>query len=333
VVSHTVPTIADLHRDPREVATALPTWQRGDAAEAVAETLAVSARTVFTRAYTAWIWTGAGPGGRPGWVLPIPATDTERFAPHGSMTVLTRCLRAARECGAHPAGIRLLDWDGFTALDLPGADAALAELALADAHPPPGRIALARLPESVEVDGPPLDLEATPGDGRGGLVTVARAMRTHPVPIALALLDQGWGLEEDDYPQDVVELLRHRGLEGPPLVPRAASLAIGDDPCPRRRHARRVLRRLLHKRKIGPQYHTEFDHVARGAPPEDRADALQIGEALIRAGLLGEKPSVGQRHVYLRREALPRIHALIDRGETTDPVLAAEWTAPAPGDT
>jgi hypothetical protein len=91
-----------------------------------------------------------------------------------------------------------------------------------------------------------------------------------------------------------------------------------------------VLRRLLHKGKIGSQYHTEFDHLARGAPQEDRADALHIGEALIRAGLLGEKPSVGQRHVFLRRDALPAIHALIDRGETSDRHLAAEWTAPTP---
>ena len=43
-----------------------------------------------------------------------------------------------------------------------------------------------------------------------------------------------------------------------------------------------------------------------------------------------EKPSVGQRHVFLRREALPAIHALIDRGETTDPALATRWTAAAP---
>ena len=57
-----------------------------------------------------------------------------------------------------------------------------------------------------------------------------------------------------------------------------------------------------------------------------------MAEALLRAGLLGEKPSVGQRHIYLRREALPAIHALIERGETHDPVLAAFWTAPAPGE-
>jgi hypothetical protein len=84
--------------------------------------------------------------------------------------------------------------------------------------------------------------------------------------------------------------------------------------------------------KVGSQYHTEFDHLYRGAASENRRDALEIGEALVRAGLLGEKPNMGQRHVYLRREALPDIHALIDRGETRDRVLTDEWTAPAPAD-
>src|SRR5207253_11198268 len=108
--------------------------------------------------------------------------------------------------------------------------------------------------------------------------------------------------------------------------------AIEDDPCPRRRHARKVLQRLLRMGKVGSQYHTEFDHLYRGAAPEDRREALEVGEALLRAGLLGEKPSVGQRHVFLRREALPEIHALIDRGHTANPGLAARWTAPAPED-
>ena len=56
-----------------------------------------------------------------------------------------------------------------------------------------------------------------------------------------------------------------------------------------------------------------------------------MGEALIRAGMLLEKPSVGQRHISLNVRALPQIHALIERGETDDPQLAEMWTAPAPG--
>lgn len=324
------PSIADLHRDPATVAARLVAWQRGDVEEAVSQALTVSASSTFTRAYTAWIWTGTGPNGEPAWVLPVLTSSTEQFSPRGTMTVLTRCLRAAGHAGASPATIGLVDWNGFTALLLPGLEPLLAAVALAEAHPAPARCAVASL-DGTPIDGPPLEFAplATPTTG-GGLVAIGRATRVHPVPIALALLEQGWALEEAAYPADVIDLLRHRGFNGPAERAAEPSFAIEDDACPRRRHARRVLRRLLHKRKIGSQYHTEFDHLARGAPQEDRADALQIGEALIRAGLLGEKPSVGQRHVFLRREALPAIHSLIDRGETTDPHLAAQWTAAAP---
>ncbi len=331
VVTTTAPTIADLHRDPVEVAARLVAWQRGDVEEAVSQTLAVSARSTFTRAYTAWIWTGIGPDTEPAWLLPIPVTGTERFAPRGTMSVLTRCLRAAVAAGARIEDIRFVDWNGFTALLLPGLEPLLATVALSDAHPGPARVATPELP-GVPIDGPPLELTPLPAATTGGgLVAMAHLTRVHPVPLALALLDQGWGLEEAAYPADVVDLLRHRGFQGPEPPRAGPSFAIEDDPCPRRRHARRVLRRLMHKRKVGAQYHTEFDHLARGAPPEARADALHVGEALLRAGLLGEKPSVGQRHVYLRREALPAIHALINRGESADATLAALWTAPAPG--
>ena len=66
--------------------------------------------------------------------------------------------------------------------------------------------------------------------------------------------------------------------------------------------------------KVGTNYHTAVDHLYRGVSADQRHDAMEVGEALIRAGLLGEKPSVGQRHVYLRRDALAQIHALIERG-------------------
>ena len=326
------PTVSDLHRQPAEVAARLVAGQRGDIEEAVSQTLAVSARSTFTRAYTAWIWVGTSPGGAPAWVLPILTSATEQFTPRGSMSVLTRSLRAAVDAGARVGEIGVVDWNGFTSLLLPGLEPLLAPVALGEAHPAPARFALAPL-DGVSIDGPALDLAPlTPTTTGGGLVAIGHATRVHPVPLALALLEQGWGLEESAYPAHLVDLLRHRGFVGPAVRPQGPSLAIEDDPCPRRRHARRVLRRLLHKGKIGAQYHTEFDHLARGAPQEDRADALHVGEALVRAGLLGEKPSVGQRHVYLRREALPAIHALIDRGDTADPVLAAIWTAPEPSE-
>jgi hypothetical protein len=87
-----------------------------------------------------------------------------------------------------------------------------------------------------------------------------------------------------------------------------------DDPDPARRIARRILQRLDGMGKWGG-YHTEFSHLARGFAPADRALAAQIGEQLLKAGLLAEKPSVGQRHVFLNPRRAADIHAAIERGE------------------
>ena len=87
-----------------------------------------------------------------------------------------------------------------------------------------------------------------------------------------------------------------------------------DDPDPARRVARRILQRLNGMGKWGG-YHTEFSHLARGFAPADRALAAQVGEQLLKAGLLAEKPSVGQRHVFLDPRRAADIHAVIDRGE------------------
>jgi hypothetical protein len=87
-----------------------------------------------------------------------------------------------------------------------------------------------------------------------------------------------------------------------------------DDPDPARRVARRILQRLNGMGKWGG-YHTEFAHLARGFAGNDRALAEQVGEVLLGAGLLAEKPSVGQRHVFLNPRRAREIHALIERGE------------------
>ena len=86
-----------------------------------------------------------------------------------------------------------------------------------------------------------------------------------------------------------------------------------DDPQPARRIARRILQRLNGMGKWGG-YHTDFRHLARGFAGNERALADDVGEALIAAGLLAEKPSVGQRHVFLNPRRAADIHALIDRG-------------------
>jgi hypothetical protein len=86
-----------------------------------------------------------------------------------------------------------------------------------------------------------------------------------------------------------------------------------EDPDPALRAARRILQRLRGMGKWGG-YHTEFTHLAKGFPGHERALALEVGEALLRAGLLAEKRSVGQRHVYLEPGRAADIHALVDRG-------------------
>jgi hypothetical protein len=99
-----------------------------------------------------------------------------------------------------------------------------------------------------------------------------------------------------------------------------ADRAAHDDPSPERRATRRILRRLDGMGKYGG-YHTEFSHLARGFPGHERALALEAGEALLRAGILAEKPSVGQRHVSLVAARTEEIRRLIDGGDADDPEL------------
>jgi hypothetical protein len=87
-----------------------------------------------------------------------------------------------------------------------------------------------------------------------------------------------------------------------------------DDPDPARRVARRILQRLNGMGKWGG-YHTEFAHLPRGFAGNERALAEAVGESLLAAGLLSEKPSVGQRHVFLNPRRAADVHALIERGE------------------
>jgi hypothetical protein len=329
-------TVAQLGRDLPAVAGDLPQWQRGDVGEAAALTLAASSGDLHGRTYTLWVWTGFDRAGNPAWALPVTVAHAREFAPRGPAKVLARCLAAVVEAGAPEQSIGVHAWRGFTALVIRDgepelANAELADLALRESHPRSARIAVAQLPHEEPLDGPAIDLPPRRVGG-DGLLGLAYATGAHPVHVALAMAARGQPADEDRYPPEMVISLREWGLDGePPPVATSPSTAIADDPCPRRRHARRVLQRLLRIGKVGGQYHTAFDHLYRGAPPDQRAEAREVGEALLRAGLLGEKPSVGQRHVFLRREALREIHALIERGETRDPGLSALWTAPVPG--
>jgi hypothetical protein len=129
---------------------------------------------------------------------------------------------------------------------------------------------------------------------------------THPLRVAEALARLGH--DPIDPPDGVDDQLPAiLGTSGEAARPH-------DDPDPARRIARRILQRLSGMGKWGG-YHTEFAHLPRGFAGNDRALAMDVGEALLGAGLLEEKPSVGQRHVYLNPRRAAEIYALIERGD------------------
>ena len=133
----------------------------------------------------------------------------------------------------------------------------------------------------------------------------------HPLVVAAAVAALG------GRPADPASLAEH---EDAVLAARDAAPDVArphDDPDPARRAARRILQRLDGMGKWGG-YHTEFAHLARGFAGNERALAESVGEALLTAGLLAEKPSVGQRHVFLNPRRAGDIHALIERGTVPD---------------
>lgn len=132
--------------------------------------------------------------------------------------------------------------------------------------------------------------------------------RSHPLVIAAHVAALG-GCPADARSMDEHEEAVLALLGGDPDGPSRPH----DDPDPARRIARRILQRLSGMGKWGG-YHTEFSHLARGFAPTDRALAAQVGEQLLKAGLLAEKPSVGQRHVFLNPRRAADIYAAIERG-------------------
>jgi hypothetical protein len=323
---------ADLSRDLAGVARDLPAWRRGEPDEAARETLEYGVTEVFRRTPTVWAWTGRTALGEPAVALPVTAAQAIAFESANHGDVLARALGAAADAGADPAALRLEEWRGLACVAAPGMDAELLALLFGEAWGDGRRVSVAELPGEVVLGGPPLLLTPPRRAASAGLQGLAHELAVHPARVVLTLLAREQPIG-GPYPPELAHSLREWGCVGEraPIAEVPPSLAIEDDPCPRRRHARTVLQRMLRMGKVGPGYHTEIDHFRRGAPAHEGRQALDVAEALVRAGLLGEKPSVGQRHIYLERRALPEIHALIDRGETGDPVLSRVWTAPAPG--
>ncbi len=130
----------------------------------------------------------------------------------------------------------------------------------------------------------------------------------HPLRIAEAVARLG------GRPADPVSVEEHDEAVLALLGARGAASRPHEDPDPALRVARRILQRLDGMGKWGG-YHTDFAHLARGFAGNDRQLASDVGEALLAAGLLAEKPSVGQRHVFLNPRRAGDIRRLIETGE------------------
>jgi hypothetical protein len=202
------------------------------------------------------------------------------------------------EAGAEPAPLAGSVLGGLLlSLPAPGADhelAALAALAFEEQVASVDRLRARAL--VVPADALPQDDAPRPPIGATHQLVVAAqvaALGGHPADPAAA--------EEHE---DAVLAVLLGGRDAGPVRPH-------EDPLPARRTARRILQRLDGMGKWGG-YHTEFAHLARGFAGNDKGLAEDVGERLLDAGLLMEKPSVGQRHVYLNPRRARDIRALIE---------------------
>src|SRR3954452_21338362 len=190
--------------------------------------------------------------------------------------------------------------EGHLALALPGDhDAELVPLAFEDHVAPVDRLRAraVALPAAVLED--TADLRPPIG-------------ATHPLRVAAEVARLG------GRPTDEASMEEHEDAVLAALAAAAPSVARPhDDPDPAPRIARRILQRLDGMGKWGG-YHTEFSHLARGFAGNDKALAEAVGERLLAAGLLGEKPNVGQRHVFLNPRRAGDIRGMIERGALPD---------------
>jgi hypothetical protein len=203
-----------------------------------------------------------------------------------------------------PAGpgdlaVRAGDLDGFLLLGVPG-------------HLPPVELEelgpLAFDDHAVRLDRLRARAVAAPGRLLDGPELREPIGAHHPLRVAEAVARLG-GRPED--PRSVEEL--EEAVLAVLEVDSARATRPHEDPDAARRVARRILQRLDGMGKWGG-YHTDFAHLARGFAGNERALAQEVGEALLEAGLLAEKPSVGQRHVFLNPRRAAEIRRLIDDG-------------------
>jgi hypothetical protein len=251
------------------------------------------------------------------------------FAAADGMLVAATPARAALRADPQAAGER--EWllvaavaGALVELAEPGPLVGAADLALRAGDLPGGFLAVGIAATPAELDEyAPLAFEehasgidrlraratAIPGRLLAGVELREPIGEGHPLRIAEAVARLG------GRPADPRSVEDHEDAVLALLEPAAGrTVRPHEDPDPALRVARRILQRLDGMGKWGG-YHTEFAHLPRGFAGNERALAQDVGEALLAAGLLAEKPSVGQRHVYLNSRKAAEIRRLIDSGE------------------
>lgn len=93
-------------------------------------------------------------------------------------------------------------------------------------------------------------------------------------------------------------------------LPEPAQPALSEDPNPRRRVMRQMLRKLFKKGKIGAS-HTHEDNVYRGVPDHDKGIAKAIMDLLYREGMLMPKRTATDPHVSLNPERVVEVRAIM----------------------
>lgn len=241
--------------------------------------------------------TGAPEGVRIALPVPVALRVDPDAASERAWLMTAAAVAALVQADAAPETLRVGDRAGRLVLEGPGAfDPDLAALAFDEQVEPVDRLRARALVLPAFVLADTTDMREPPGP-------------THPLRVAARVAALG------GRPADVASLAAHEDAVLAELERETPGVARPhEDPDPVRRVARRILQRLNRMGKWGG-YHTEFPHLARGFEGNDRALAEAVGEALLNAGLLRHKRSVGQRHVFLNPRRAGEIHAFIDDGE------------------
>jgi len=123
-------------------------------------------------------------------------------------------------------------------------------------------------------------------------------------------LERAQASETAEAPEDLEDDAPDAPEPGGGAAPEPFHAPLSEDPNPRRRVMRQMLRKLFKKGKIGAS-HTHEDNVYRGVPDHEKGTAKAIIDLLYREGVLMPKPTTTDPHVSLNPERTPEVRAIV----------------------